>query len=172
MFLATDFPEGKELLAKISELLHKYSNQEEQLTGVDPLDDDDSDQPNEDFLQLHRTSSVSPPPALPEELPKDPDDEEVPSLQDQQLRVAASLLHRTGPHHSMVLDAGVKEKIDVESHYLQPALDGQEITYDNVVDKTKDKIDWFRVKIGRTPSFEDLLQGFKFFVLWIRFVCR
>lgn len=127
------------MLAKISELLHKYSNQEEQLSGLDPLDDgDDSDQPNDELLQLHPTSAF-PPLALPDE-PKDPDDEDVPSLQDQQLRVAASLLHRTGPHHSMVLDAGVKEKIEVESHYLHPALEGQEISYhDNgVVEKTKE----------------------------------
>lgn len=52
----------------------------------------------------------------------------------------AGNLHR-GPHHSMVLDADVKEKIDVEPHYLQPALAGQEISYhDNVlIDKAKKK---------------------------------
>lgn len=88
---------------------------------------------------------ASPPSAaLPAEIPKDEDDEEVPSLQDQQLRVAASLLHRTGPHHSLVLaDSGVKEKIDVESHYLHPALAGQEISYNDngllVDQKTKKK---------------------------------
>ncbi|XP_015595678.1 uncharacterized protein LOC107267961 [Cephus cinctus] len=51
-----------------------------------------------------------------------------------------ALLHR-GPHHSMVLDSGVKEKIDVEPHYLHPAVAGQEISYnDNIlVDKDKKK---------------------------------
>ncbi|KAK0175750.1 hypothetical protein PV327_009477 [Microctonus hyperodae] len=46
-----------------------------------------------------------------------------------------------GPHHSMVLDADVKEKIDVEPHYLHPAVAGQEISYhDNVlIDKSKKK---------------------------------
>lgn len=46
-----------------------------------------------------------------------------------------------GPHHSMVLDSDVKEKIDVEPHYLHPAVAGQEISYhDNVlVDKDKKK---------------------------------
>lgn len=46
-----------------------------------------------------------------------------------------------GPHHSMVLDSDVKEKIDVEPHYLHPAVAGQEISYhDNVlVDKSKKK---------------------------------
>ena len=80
-------------------------------------------------------------PPTPSDSAKDEDDEEVPSLQDQQLRVAASLLQRTGPHHSLVLDAGVKEKIDVESHYLHPALAGQEISYhDNLlVEKSKKK---------------------------------
>jgi neuroblastoma suppressor of tumorigenicity 1 len=49
-------------------------------------------------------------------------------------------LHR-GPHHSMVLDSDVKEKIDVEPHYLHPAVAGQDISYhDNVlVDKSKKK---------------------------------
>lgn len=49
-------------------------------------------------------------------------------------------LHR-GPHHSMVLESDVKEKIDVEPHYLHPAVAGQEISYhDNVVvDKTEKK---------------------------------
>lgn len=49
-------------------------------------------------------------------------------------------LHR-GPHHSLVLDSDVKEKIDVEPHYLHPAVAGQEISYhDNiVVDKEKKK---------------------------------
>ncbi|KAJ8686577.1 hypothetical protein QAD02_022371 [Eretmocerus hayati] len=102
----------------------------------------------EDDLQLNLSNSEStststtltPPPELPAIAPKDPDDEEVPSLQEGQLRVAA-MLHRNGPHHSLVLDAddAVKEKIDVESHYLHPALAGQEISYhDNVlIDKSK-----------------------------------
>ncbi|KAH0953217.1 hypothetical protein HN011_009794 [Eciton burchellii] len=49
-------------------------------------------------------------------------------------------LHR-GPHHSLVLDSDVKEKIDVEPHYLHPAVAGQEISYhDNIlVDKEKKK---------------------------------
>lgn len=49
-------------------------------------------------------------------------------------------LHR-GPHHSLVLDSDVKEKIDVEPHYLQPAVAGQEISYhDNIlVSKEKKK---------------------------------
>jgi len=49
-------------------------------------------------------------------------------------------LHR-GPHHSLVLDSDVKEKIDVEPHYLQPAVAGQEISYhDNIlVGKEKKK---------------------------------
>lgn len=49
-----------------------------------------------------------------------------------------------GPHHSMVLDSDVKEKIDVEPHYLHPAVAGQEISYhDNVlVDKDKKKDFW------------------------------
>ncbi|XP_057321060.1 uncharacterized protein LOC130664898 isoform X1 [Microplitis mediator] len=49
--------------------------------------------------------------------------------------------HHIGPHHSIVLDSDVKEKIDVEPHYLHPAVAGQEISYhDNVlVDKTKKK---------------------------------
>ena len=60
--------------------------------------------------------------------------------QQQSHHGASGLLHR-GPHHSMVLDADVKEKIDVEPHYLHPAVAGQEISYhDNVlVDKTKKK---------------------------------
>lgn len=49
-------------------------------------------------------------------------------------------LHR-GPHHSLVLDAEVKEKLDVMSHQLVPAVAGQEISYhDNVLgDKDKKK---------------------------------
>ncbi|KAL0123123.1 hypothetical protein PUN28_007630 [Cardiocondyla obscurior] len=49
-------------------------------------------------------------------------------------------LHR-GPHHSLVLDSDVKEKIDMEPHYLQPAVAGQEISYhDNIlVGKEKKK---------------------------------
>ncbi|XP_034951791.1 LOW QUALITY PROTEIN: uncharacterized protein [Chelonus insularis] len=49
--------------------------------------------------------------------------------------------HHIGPHHSIVLDSDVKEKIDVEPHYLHPAVAGQEISYhDNVlVDKSKKK---------------------------------
>ncbi|XP_043280699.1 uncharacterized protein [Venturia canescens] len=49
-------------------------------------------------------------------------------------------MHR-GPHHSLVLDSEVKEKIDVEPHYLHPAVAGQDISYhDNVlVDKSKKK---------------------------------
>ncbi|XP_012263255.1 uncharacterized protein LOC105690207 isoform X3 [Athalia rosae] len=51
------------------------------------------------------------------------------------------LLH-IGPHHSLVLDSDVKEKIDVEPHHLHPAVAGQEISYhDNVLvekDKKKD----------------------------------
>lgn len=47
-----------------------------------------------------------------------------------------------GPHHSLVLDSDVKEKIDVEPHYLHPAVAGQEISYhDNIVvgkEKKKD----------------------------------
>lgn len=47
-----------------------------------------------------------------------------------------------GPHHSLVLDPDVKEKIDVEPHYLQPAVAGGEISYhDNIVvgkEKKKD----------------------------------
>lgn len=48
--------------------------------------------------------------------------------------------HHRGPHHSIVLDSDVKEKIDVEPHYLHPAVAGQEISYhDNIVvpEKTK-----------------------------------
>ncbi|XP_028050458.2 cyclin-dependent kinase 8 [Monomorium pharaonis] len=46
-----------------------------------------------------------------------------------------------GPHHSLVLDSDVKEKIDVEPHYLHPAVAGQEISYhDNIlVGKEKKK---------------------------------
>lgn len=47
-----------------------------------------------------------------------------------------------GPHHSLVLDSDVKEKIDVEPHYLQPAVAGQEISYHdniNMVGKEKKK---------------------------------
>jgi len=45
-----------------------------------------------------------------------------------------------GPHHSLVLDSDVKEKIDVEPHYLQPAVPGQEISYGNIlVGKEKKK---------------------------------
>ncbi|XP_014218139.1 uncharacterized protein LOC106646592 [Copidosoma floridanum] len=148
--LATEYAGAKELLAKLSELLHKYSNQDEQLGGGEASPSEDEDvgleggpSEDEEVLQLLpllavSSTSLAPPPAVPEL-----DDEEVPSLQNQQLRVAASLLHRTGPHHSLVLDADaeVKEKIDVESHYLHPALAGQEISYhDNVLhDKTKDK---------------------------------
>ncbi|XP_076763532.1 uncharacterized protein LOC143430938 [Xylocopa sonorina] len=60
--------------------------------------------------------------------------------QQQQQHHSTSVLHR-GPHHSTVLDADVKEKIDVEPHYLHPAVAGQEISYhDNVlVDKDKKK---------------------------------
>ncbi|XP_066597775.1 uncharacterized protein [Prorops nasuta] len=58
------------------------------------------------------------------------EDEEQPDVLPQQL-------HR-GPHHSMVLDAGVKEKIDVEPHYLRPAVAGQEISY-ILDDKSKKK---------------------------------
>lgn len=60
--------------------------------------------------------------------------------QQSQQHHSASVLHR-GPHHSTVLDADVKEKIDVEPHYLHPAVAGQEISYhDNVlVDKDKKK---------------------------------
>lgn len=47
-----------------------------------------------------------------------------------------------GPHHSLVLDSDVKEKIDVEPHYLHPAVAGQEISYhDNILmgkEKKKD----------------------------------
>ncbi|XP_074096669.1 LOW QUALITY PROTEIN: uncharacterized protein LOC141525878 [Cotesia typhae] len=52
--------------------------------------------------------------------------------------------HHIGPHHSIVLEPDVKEKIDVEPHYLHPAVAGQEISYhDNVlVDKTKEKKDF------------------------------
>ncbi|CAL1682976.1 unnamed protein product [Lasius platythorax] len=52
-------------------------------------------------------------------------------------------LHR-GPHHSLVLDSDVKEKIDVEPHYLHPAVAGQEISYhDNIlVGKEKKKKDF------------------------------
>ncbi|CAD6243381.1 GSCOCG00013050001-RA-CDS, partial [Cotesia congregata] len=52
--------------------------------------------------------------------------------------------HHLGPHHSIVLESDVKEKIDVEPHYLHPAVAGQEISYhDNVlVDKTKEKKDF------------------------------
>ncbi|XP_015514184.1 uncharacterized protein [Neodiprion pinetum] len=50
-------------------------------------------------------------------------------------------MHR-GPHHSLVLDPDVKEKIDVEPHHLHPAVAGQEISYhDNILgekDKKKD----------------------------------
>lgn len=142
------------MLAKLTELLHKYSNQDEQ-SGLREDDEDGEDGEDgadppamlDQLLSLAPvSSSIAPPAALPAEPPKDEDDEEVPSLQDQQLRVAQSLMHRTGPHHSLVLDADadaeadadVKEKIDVESHYLQPALEGQEISYqDNTVDKKK-----------------------------------
>ena len=60
--------------------------------------------------------------------------------QQQQHHSTTTVLHR-GPHHSMVLDSDVKEKIDVEPHYLHPAVAGQEISYhDNVlVDKDKKK---------------------------------
>lgn len=60
--------------------------------------------------------------------------------QQQQQHHSTTVLHR-GPHHSMVLDPDVKEKIDVEPHYLHPAVPGQEISYhDNVlVDKDKKK---------------------------------
>lgn len=60
--------------------------------------------------------------------------------QQQQHHSATTMLHR-GPHHSMVLDPDVKEKIDVEPHYLHPAVAGQEISYhDNIlVDKDKKK---------------------------------
>lgn len=60
--------------------------------------------------------------------------------QQQQQHHPTTVLHR-GPHHSMVLDSDVKEKIDVEPHYLHPAVAGQEISYhDNVlVDKDKKK---------------------------------
>lgn len=142
---AAEYDGAKELLAKLSELLHKYSSQDEQQSNLNNDEDDDEDSPadandEQQLLQIP-VSSTAPPLQLPPELPKDEDDEEVPSLQDQQIRVAASLLHRTGPHHSLVLDSGVKEKIDVESHYLQPALAGQEISYhDNaLLDKTKKK---------------------------------
>ncbi|KAF7997685.1 hypothetical protein HCN44_008858 [Aphidius gifuensis] len=49
-------------------------------------------------------------------------------------------IHR-GPHHSIVMEPDVKEKIDVEPHYLHPAVAGQEISYsDNVlVDKNEKK---------------------------------
>lgn len=60
--------------------------------------------------------------------------------QQQQHHSTTTVLHR-GPHHSMVLDSDVKEKIDVEPDYLHPAVAGQEISYhDNVlVDKDKKK---------------------------------
>lgn len=63
--------------------------------------------------------------------------------QQQQQHHSTTVLHR-GPHHSMVLDPDVKEKIDVEPHYLHPAVPGQEISYhDNVlVDKDKKKDFW------------------------------
>ncbi|XP_063984618.1 uncharacterized protein LOC135166390 [Diachasmimorpha longicaudata] len=57
--------------------------------------------------------------------------EEIPSL------LHASL-HR-GPHHSLVLEPDVKGKIDVEPHDLQPAVAGQEISYQDTVAVDKDK---------------------------------
>lgn len=53
------------------------------------------------------------------------------------------MMHR-GPHHSLVLEAEVKEKIDVEPHHLHLAVAGQEISYhDNVlVEKDKKKDFW------------------------------
>ena len=63
--------------------------------------------------------------------------------QQQQQQQHQTVLHR-GPHHSMVLDPDVKEKIVVEPPYLHPAVPGQEISYhDNVLgDKDKKKDFW------------------------------
>ncbi|KAG5332719.1 NBL1 protein, partial [Acromyrmex heyeri] len=44
-----------------------------------------------------------------------------------------------GPHHSLVLDSDVKEKIDVEPHYLHPAVAGQEISYHDNILMSKEK---------------------------------
>lgn len=67
---------------------------------------------------------------------KQPEHDQAP----QAHHASSGLLHR-GPHHSMVLDSDVKEKIDVEPHYLQPAVAGQEMSYhDNGPgDKSKKK---------------------------------
>ncbi|XP_012278707.1 uncharacterized protein LOC105698756 [Orussus abietinus] len=76
---------------------------------------------------------------LREMLQKYSQEEEHP-LVHKQAHHNSALLHR-GPHHSMVMDSGVKEKLDVEPHNLHPAVAGQEISYnDNVLpDKSKKK---------------------------------
>ncbi|KAL7286430.1 hypothetical protein TKK_0019378 [Trichogramma kaykai] len=133
-----------ELLSQLTELLHKYSAQEEPNESREgSSDDDEGAEPKssmmlDQLLQLvPRASSSLPPPPPPADPKDDEDDEEVPSLSDQQLRVAEALQHRG---HSLLLDSDVKEKIDVASDYLHPALEGQEISYhDNHVDKTKKK---------------------------------
>lgn len=133
--LFSKFEEEEFDLEKLKELLKKYANLGE--------DDKEMHEVKEHHQTVHNLQ-VEEEDELPSELPnqqqipqKEEEDEEL--LQTPHHK-SPTLMHR-GPHHSMVLESDVKEKIDVEPHYLQPAVAGQEISYqDNVlVDKAKKK---------------------------------
>lgn len=154
-----DYPGSEALLEKLSRLLKKYGSENDSVeeglisektseayetSSVESLSLSSSELPIEEPVS---PEIKNPPPPVEQEEPQ------IPSLQDEQDRVAAELMqrhhhhhhhHHNGPHHSMVLEAdgppGVKEKIDVESKYLQPAVPGQEISYhDSVREKPKEK---------------------------------
>lgn len=133
--LFSKFEEEEFDLEKLQELLQKYAN----------LGDEEQAKLKEHRQNIHKHQS---PKEEPELLPNQPqlpveeeeDEEEEDELPQVPHHNTPTHMHR-GPHHSLVLESDVKEKIDVEPHYLHPAVAGQEISYhDNVlVDKGKKK---------------------------------
>ena len=130
--LFSKFEEEEFDLEKLQELLHKYAS-----LGQDDKEMQKQKEHVETVLK-HQTQEEEEQ-QLPnqQQLPREEEEEEIPQAPHHN---PSKLMHR-GPHHSMVLESDVKEKIDVEPHYLHPAVAGQEISYhDNVlVDKAKKK---------------------------------
>ncbi|XP_051165511.1 uncharacterized protein LOC127284222 [Leptopilina boulardi] len=130
-------------MEKLQELLRKYAN----LGGGNVNDDKLKENKqqiihnnNGDIKEEIDTNQSNQPqlPTVDDDDNNDDDDVELPQIPHHNAPITH--MHR-GPHHSLVLEPDVKEKIDVEPHYLHPAVAGQEISYhDNVlVDKAKKK---------------------------------
>lgn len=133
--------EEKVDLEKIRELLHKYNKEEKEHpkhhVKQHEIDEDEEQNESDEVLKSepyhHQTNE-----GLPQLEVETPDESETQTQTQHhsQHHHQVQHHHHRGPHHSIVLDSDseVKEKIDVEPHYLHPAVAGQEISYhDNVV---------------------------------------